>query len=50
MPSQLYMDCLVHEGAGTPFPANDYADLDQYQKWPDKQKADKIVAVHPASK
>jgi len=33
MPVELLEDCIVYEGAGTDFPASDYAYMDQYQDW-----------------
>lgn len=33
MPEQLYMDCLVVEGAGSRYPNNTYAYKDEYEAW-----------------
>lgn len=37
MPYQLLQDCITYEGAGSQFPAGDYAYMDLYQDWLEKQ-------------
>jgi hypothetical protein len=38
MPSQLLLDCIVYEGAGSTFPTEDYAHMDLYNEWSRKQQ------------
>jgi hypothetical protein len=40
MPEQLQSDCIVYEGAGSSFPTNDYAHMDQYKNWLKTQQPD----------
>lgn len=39
MSSQLLEDCIVHEGAGSIFPPEDYTHMDLYNSWLDDDKA-----------
>jgi hypothetical protein len=40
MPNQLLEDCIVYEDAGSIFPTDDYAYMDLYRSWLEKQQPD----------
>jgi len=53
MPYQLLQDCITYEGAGSHYPASDYAYMDLYLDWVEKQEQQaatgKPVTEEPAS-
>lgn len=47
LPKQLLEDCVVYEGSGSTFPTNDYAYIDEYQKWLKTRQPEKPAAKNP---
>ena len=48
LPSQLYEDCIIVEGAGTNFPNPGYAYQEQYLEWERQQLAKEKRGASPA--